>query len=114
MTYAIPLGSTSRSLKVLRKSLLAEGEVEIEAVTEDTSIPVTSGKQCTESSVTYLHTDKAKSGMSVPIRLLTQFDMTAAVGRISAETVSDKYVIDVQHCTAQCCQHHHVRFHVVE
>ena len=113
MTYAIPLGSTSRSLKVLRKSLLAEGEVEIEAVAEDTSIPVTSGKQCAESSVTYLHTDKAKSGHSVAIRLLTQFDMTAAVGRISAETVSDEYVVDALHCTAQCCPYRHARLHVI-
>lgn len=91
MTYAIPLGSTSRSLKILRKALLAEGEVEIQAVSEDASPSITSSKQRAESRVTYLHTDKAKSGKSVAIRLLTQFDMTAAEGRISAETVSVEY-----------------------
>lgn len=88
VTYAIPFGSTARSLRVLRKSLLAVGEVEIEAVREDVTSVETTVKKCSESSVTYLHTDKAKSGKSVAIRLLTQFDMTAAEGRISAETVS--------------------------
>lgn len=37
--------------------------------------------------VTYLHTDAAKKRSSVPLRLITESDRIAAIGRISAETV---------------------------
>ena len=37
--------------------------------------------------VTYLHTDAAKKRNSVPLRLITESDRIAALGRISAETV---------------------------
>ena len=84
ISYGIPPGSTSRSLRTLRKALLAEGEKDGEGhptgATESGSV--------VNTAIAYLHTDTAKRRKSVAIRLLTEFDMVAAVGRISAETVS--------------------------
>ena len=84
ISYAIPPGSTSKSLKVLRKALLAEGEAE-----DDIEML----QDCVRRSnvvlgdVTYLHTDAAKKRNSVPIGLKSESDRNAAVSRIAAETV---------------------------
>jgi hypothetical protein len=92
VSYGIPPGSTSRSLKNLRKALLAEGEKD--GAGHD---PCTGAVQSSvvNTVIAYLHTDTAKRRKSVAIRLLTEFDMIAAVGRISAETV----IIECLVCT---------------
>jgi hypothetical protein len=91
ISYGIPPGSTSRSLKNLRKALLAEGEKDGEGHTLRTGAVQSS---VVNTAIAYLHTDTAKRRKSVAIRLLTEFDMIAAVGRISAETV----IIDFLDC----------------
>lgn len=85
ITYGIPPGSSSRSLKNLRKALLAEGERDGAGHTPRNGAVQSS---IVNTAIAYLHTDTVKKKKSVAIRLLTEFDMIAAVGRISAETVS--------------------------
>jgi hypothetical protein len=88
ISYAIPPGSTSKTLKVLRKALLEEGEAEVDAeMLENAVVDRGSLSDVVLGDVTYLHTDAAKKGNSVPLRLITGSDRIAAIGRISAETV---------------------------
>jgi hypothetical protein len=92
ISYGIPPGSTSRSLKNLRKALLAEGEKDGEGHTLRTGAVQSS---VVNTAIAHLHTDTAKRRKSVAIRLLTEFDMIAAVGRISAETVIDDSLVRI-------------------
>ena len=84
MSYGIPPGSSSRSLKPLRKALLKEGEEEIQ---EGSLEEEEEGGACLFSDVTYLHTGAAKSRKSVTVSV--SGEGVAAVGRISAETVRE-------------------------
>lgn len=90
ISYAIPPGSTSKSLKVLRKALLAEGEAEVE---EFSSVDQRRQSDVVLGDVTYLHTDAAKKRNSVPVSLVTVSDRIAAIGRISAETVRKRILL---------------------
>ena len=87
ISYAIPPGSTSKSLKVLRKALLAEGEAEVE---ECSSVNQRRQSDVVLGDVTYLHTDAAKKRNSFPVSIVTESDKIAAIGRISAETVRNR------------------------
>ena len=84
ISYAIPPGSTSKSLKVLRKALLAEGEAEVDSEALEDRGRLS---DVVLGDVTYLHTDAVKKRNSVPVSLVTQSDRLAAIGRIAAETV---------------------------
>jgi hypothetical protein len=83
ISYGIPPGSDSRSLKKLRKALLEEGEGEI----EDKIVDNLSNVDSVQGGITYLHTNAAKNRRSIAISLKTEKDAMAAIGRISAETV---------------------------
>jgi len=83
ISYGIPPGSDSKSLKKLRKALLDEGEGEIEDIICDSLL----NEDSIQGGITYLHTNAAKNRQSIAISLKTEKDAMAAIGRISAETV---------------------------
>lgn len=93
ISYGIPPGSSSRSLKTLRKALLEEGEAEVDmhgvSLEEKTDVSTSTS---VFTDVAYLDTNAGRSRRSASIPFSTHTHMAAAIGMISAETVSVEFL----------------------